>query len=353
MTPLRIPSPAPDSPEYTCQGSRESSFSGDEGCPPCELGGGDVLHVSSRGVIPGTLEEGVTSHGLGGAPPPYPLAARPEDRSPKKLRIKLKSSRPETTTLCAVDAAGTLGPLPGRGEVALSELSNNESPLKSFMRPAGACPNKKLIEIATSKVHEGKDRWCWAYGPAFPYQNTLWRTSLPELPQKKVLKKALSEAENHLVQVFYQRLKERRLWDVNMKPSLSSLQWAGIVSGFPDLSCPELELSSASFLSIRGGGSDRFHGPDDDDVRSYVGFEEAGLRTPPLQDLTEIPSLDETGMTKGRRLQLPSGAFAHKGRGRRRAGGRGHPDSPDRAKIVTEGVLAMPRTMLPSLLLMN
>ncbi|GAB2299134.1 hypothetical protein Dimus_033206 [Dionaea muscipula] len=65
MTPLRIPSPAPDSPEYTCQGSRESSFSGDEGCPPCELGGGDALHVSARGVIPGTLEEGVTSHGLG------------------------------------------------------------------------------------------------------------------------------------------------------------------------------------------------------------------------------------------------------------------------------------------------
>ncbi|GAB2273325.1 hypothetical protein Dimus_008124 [Dionaea muscipula] len=91
MTPLRIPSPAPDSPEYSCQGSGESSFSSDEGCPSRELGGGDALHVSSRGVIPCILEEGVTSHGLRGAPPPFPLAARPEGRSPRKLRIKLKS----------------------------------------------------------------------------------------------------------------------------------------------------------------------------------------------------------------------------------------------------------------------
>ncbi|GAB2299135.1 hypothetical protein Dimus_033207 [Dionaea muscipula] len=120
-----------------------------------------------------------------------------------------------------------------------------------------------------------------------------------------------------------------------MKPSLSSLQWAGIVSGSPDLSCPELELSSSSFLSIEGGGSDRFHGPNNDDVRSYVGSEEAGLRTRPLQDLTRIPSLDETGMTKGRRLQLPSGAFARRGRGRRGVGGRGRPDSPDRARVST------------------
>ncbi|GAB2272783.1 hypothetical protein Dimus_007602 [Dionaea muscipula] len=113
-----------------------------------------------------------------------------------------------------------------------------------------------------------------------------------------------------------------------MKPSLSSLQWAGIVSGSPDLSCPDLELSSSSFLSIGGGGSDRLHDPDDDDVCS----EEAGLRTPPLQDLTGIPSLDETDMTKGRRLQLPYGAFTRGGRGRRGAGGRGRPDSPDRAR---------------------
>ncbi|GAB2273329.1 hypothetical protein Dimus_008128 [Dionaea muscipula] len=229
MTPLRIPSPAPDSPEYSCQGSGESSFSSDEGCPSRELGGGDALHVSSRGVIPCILEEGVTSHGLRGAPPPFPLAARPEGRSPRKLRIKLKSR---------------------------------------------ARPNKKLIEIATSKVHEWKDRWCWAYGPAFPYQNTPWRTSLPEVPQKKVLQKALSKAESRLIQVFDQRLKEGRLWDVNMKPSLSSLKSAGIVSGSPDLSCPELELSSSSFLSIGGGGSTRFHGSEDDDVRSYVGYEE-------------------------------------------------------------------------------
>ncbi|GAB2283413.1 hypothetical protein Dimus_017928 [Dionaea muscipula] len=123
-------------------------------------------------------------------------------------------------------------------------------------------------------------------------------------------------------------VSEGRLWDVNMKPSLSSLQWAGIVSGSPDLSCPEPELSSSSFLSIGGGGSDRLHDPDDDDVCS----EEAGLRTPPLQDLTGISSLDETDMPKGRRLQIPCGAFARGGRGRRGAGGRGRPNSPDRAR---------------------
>ncbi|GAB2271354.1 hypothetical protein Dimus_006195 [Dionaea muscipula] len=274
MTPLRIPSPAPNSPEYSRQGSEESSFFGDESCPPCELGEGDALYVSGRGIIPYALEEDVASHGLGGALPPYPLEARLEGRSPRKLRIKLKSrslgessqSRPKTTTLCVVDAAHTPGPLPCR---------------------------------------------------------------------EKVLKKALSKAESRLVQVFNQRLKEGRLWDMNMKPSLSSLQWAGIVSGSPDLSCPELELSSSSFLSIGGGGSVQFHGPDDDDIRSYVGSEEAGLRTLPLQDLTGIPQLDETGMTKGQRLQLPSGAFARGGRGRRGAGGRGHPDSPDRARVST------------------
>ncbi|GAB2280824.1 hypothetical protein Dimus_015447 [Dionaea muscipula] len=122
-----------------------------------------------------------------------------------------------------------------------------------------------------------------------------------------------------------------------MKPSLSSLQWAGIVSGTPDLSCPDLELSSSSFLSIGGGGSDRLHDPDDDDVCS----EEAGLRTPPLQDLTGShpwmrwftdPEILYADMTKGRRLQLPSGAFARGVRGRRGAGGRGRPDSPDRAR---------------------
>ncbi|GAB2286512.1 hypothetical protein Dimus_020911 [Dionaea muscipula] len=140
--------------------------------------------------------------------------------------------------------------------------------------------------------------------------------------------KALYETKNRLVQVFDQCLKEGRLWDVNMKPSLSSLQWAEIVSGSPDLSCLDLELSSSSFLSIGGGGFNWLHDPDDDDVCS----EEAGLRTPPLQDLTGTPSLDETDMTKGRRLQLPSGAFARGGRGRRGAGGRGRPDSPDRAR---------------------
>ncbi|GAB2281663.1 hypothetical protein Dimus_016234 [Dionaea muscipula] len=108
MTPLRIPSPAPDSPEYSCQ----------------------------ERVIPYASEEGATSRGLVGVPPPYPLAARPEGHSPRKLRIKLKSrslgessqSRPETTTLYVVDAVNTLGPLPGEGIVS-KEPPNEESPL--------------------------------------------------------------------------------------------------------------------------------------------------------------------------------------------------------------------------------
>ncbi|GAB2283859.1 hypothetical protein Dimus_018345, partial [Dionaea muscipula] len=70
------------------------------------------------------------------------------------------------------------------------------------------------------------------------------------------------------------------------------------------------------------GGFVWFYGPDDDNVGSYVGSEEAELRTPPLQDLTGIPSLDET-------------AFVHGGRGRRGAGVRGRPDSSDRAKVNT------------------
>ncbi|GAB2269355.1 hypothetical protein Dimus_004275 [Dionaea muscipula] len=290
MTPLRIPSPAPDSPEY---GSEESTSSGDESSPPRELGEGDALCASGRGVNPYASEEGATSHGLLGVPPSYPLAARLEGRSPKKLRIKLKSrslgessqSRPETTTLCLVDAADTLGPLPSRGEVVPSEPSNNESPLKSSMRPAGC---KALLRFFFQKNLK-------FYAPE-PFERP-------------------------------NRLREGRLWDVNMKPSLSSLQWAGIVSGSPDLGCPDLELSSSSFLSIGGGGSDRLHNLDDD-----VCSEEAGLQTPPLQDITGIPSLDETDMTKGRRLQLPSGAFVRGGRGRRGAGGRGRPDSPDRAR---------------------
>ncbi|GAB2275777.1 hypothetical protein Dimus_010528 [Dionaea muscipula] len=414
MTPLRIPSPAPDSPEYTCQGFEGSSFSSDESRPPCELGESDALRVSGRGVIPYALEEGVTSRGSGGAPPPYPSATRLEGRSPRKLRIKLKpkflsepsQSHPETTTLCVVDSANTPERLSCREGIVPLEPSNDESLLKSSMQPAGcksllrfffqknlkfyvpepsecpnvmrsggcirfavyrhrhsvqfelcflrispsqltpnfwgtiwtfllrcrelqvesspnvfflyfgiqkcmvdsvlflsirARPNKKLIEIATSKMHEWKDRWCWAYGPAFPYQNTPWRTSLPKLPPKKVLKKALSEAENLLAQVFDQRLKEG--------------------------SCSELKLLSSSFLSIGGGGSVRFHGPDDDDVGSYVGSEEAELRTPPLQDFT--------GMIKGQRLQLSSAAFVRGGRGRRGTRGRGRSDSPDRARMNT------------------
>ncbi|GAB2284008.1 hypothetical protein Dimus_018491 [Dionaea muscipula] len=63
--------------------------------------------------------------------------------------------------------------------------------------------------------------------------------------------------------------------------SLSSFQLAGIISMSLDPHYQELELSSSYFLSARGGGSARSHGPDD--VGSYVGSEESELRTPPLQ----------------------------------------------------------------------
>ncbi|GAB2295350.1 hypothetical protein Dimus_029522 [Dionaea muscipula] len=214
MTPLRIPSPALDFPEYTCQGSEESSFSSDESCPPCELGEGDAFCVSSRGVIPYALVEGDTARGSEGIPPSYPSATRLEGRSLRKLRIKLKSrslgepsqSCPETTTLCVVDVASTPGPLPGGEDIVPLEPSNDESPLKSSMRPAGL---------------------------------------------------------------------------------------------------------------------------------SYVGSEEAELQIPPLRDLSGIPSLDGTGMTKGRRLQLPSTAFVCGGRGRRGTGEMGLPDSLDCARVNT------------------
>ncbi|GAB2278661.1 hypothetical protein Dimus_013337 [Dionaea muscipula] len=136
---------------------------------------------------------------------------------------------------------------------------------------------------------------------------------------------ALCVAENRLVQVFDQRLKEGRLWDVNMKPSLSSLQWAGIVSGSHDLDYPDLELSSSSFLSIGGEDPARLHDPDDDDVCS----EEAGLRTPPLQDLTGIPSLDETGSKTSTSLW----SLYSRGREEGERGWRkGSSDSPGRAR---------------------
>ncbi|GAB2286581.1 hypothetical protein Dimus_020978 [Dionaea muscipula] len=274
MTPLRILSPAPDSPEYSSRGSEEASSSSDESCPPCELGEGNILRISDGGIAPYDSE-----------------------------------SPHEILDPCTVDGVVVPETLSRGEDVTPLALSSDESPLQSSMRPSGC-------------------------------QNTPWRTSLPKLSPKKVLKKALSEAENFLVQVFDQRLKEGRLWDVNMKHSLSSLQWAGIVSGSPDISCPKLELSSSSFLSVGGGGSVRSHGPSDDDVKSYVGSEEAELRTPPLQDLIGIQSLDETemllaSMTKGRRLQLPSAAFVRGGRGRRGIGGRGRPDSPDRARVNT------------------
>ncbi|GAB2282012.1 hypothetical protein Dimus_016575 [Dionaea muscipula] len=53
--------------------------------------------------------------------------------------------------------------------------------------------------------------------------------------------------------------------------------------------------------------------------------------SPPGSYWDPIPGRDD--MTKGRRLQLPSGAFARGGRGTRGAGGRGRPDSPDRARV--------------------
>ncbi|GAB2297564.1 hypothetical protein Dimus_031659 [Dionaea muscipula] len=338
--------------------------------PPYKLGEGDSLLVSGRGVIPYSLEEGVTSRGSEGAPPPYPLATRLEGRSPRKLRIKLKprslgepsQSCPETTTLYVVDAASTPRPLPGGEDIVPLEPSIDESPLKSSMRRA-RCQAllrfffEKNLKFYAPEPSErpnvirsgGRIRFvvnrhsvqfglhpplCLFY-QTFPYRNTPWRTSLPKLPKKKVLKKALSEAKNFLVQALDRCLEEGRVWDVNMKPSLSSLQLAKIISGSPDLCCLELELSSSSFLSVGGGGFVRSHGPSDDDVKYYIDSEEAELRTPPLQDLTGIQSLDETGMTKGRRLQIPSTAFVRGGRRRRGNGGRGRLDSPDRARANT------------------
>ncbi|GAB2286282.1 hypothetical protein Dimus_020699 [Dionaea muscipula] len=114
-------------------GSEESSLSGNESYPPRELGEGDALCMSGRGVIPDASEEGATSRRLVGVTPSYPLAARPEGRSPRKLRIKLKSrslvessqNRPETTALCVVDAVNTLGPLPGREGIVSKEPPND------------------------------------------------------------------------------------------------------------------------------------------------------------------------------------------------------------------------------------
>ncbi|GAB2271676.1 hypothetical protein Dimus_006506 [Dionaea muscipula] len=144
-----------------------SAMGGDEGCLPRELGEGDALCVSGRGVNPYASKEGATFRGIVGVPPSYPLAARLEGRSPKKFRIKLKSrslgessqSRPETTTLCVVDAAGTLGPLPGRGEVVPSEPLNNESPLKSSMRPAECMTKGRRLQLPSGAfANRGRGR---------------------------------------------------------------------------------------------------------------------------------------------------------------------------------------------------
>ncbi|GAB2281679.1 hypothetical protein Dimus_016250, partial [Dionaea muscipula] len=61
----------------------------------------------------------------------------------------------------------------------------------------------------------------------------------------------------------------------------------------------------------------------------------AELQTPPLRDHTGVRSLDEAGMTKGRRLQVPSSTFVHEGRGRRGTGGKGRHDPPNRARVNT------------------
>ncbi|GAB2271100.1 hypothetical protein Dimus_005948 [Dionaea muscipula] len=237
ITSLRIPSPAPDSPEYSCQGSEESSFSGDESYLPRELGEGDALCMS--GVMSSLSREWSWD-------PRVPIYQSLLEITP----LRIPSPAPDSP-----------------------EYSCQGSEESSFSGDESYLPRE---------LGEG-DSLCMSGRGVISYASEEGATS----------------------------------------------------RGSPDVSCPELELSYSSFLSVRGGGSDRFHGPDDDDVRSYVDSEEAGLQTPPLPDLTGIPSLDETGMTKGRRLQLPSGAFARWGRGRRGAGGRGRPDSPDRVRVNT------------------
>ncbi|GAB2302105.1 hypothetical protein Dimus_036126 [Dionaea muscipula] len=100
-----------------------------------------------------------------------------------------------------------------------------------------------------------------------------------------------------------------RLWDVNVKPSLSSLQWAGIVSGSPDLS----QSQARTFVSLP------FLSPEEEDPTGFM------VLMMTMLDLMSAP----------RRSAPDFSSRILQGRGRRGARGRGRPDSPDRARVST------------------
>lgn len=105
---------------------------------------------------------------------------------------------------------------------------------------------KRLIEIATSKAHEWRDKWCWAYGPLFWYRNAPWRTSLPKLSRKEELVRILSDAESSLVRVLEKRLERGEIWSVSQRLSLSMLQLTGVVKESFDSKSSDSELPSSS-----------------------------------------------------------------------------------------------------------
>ncbi|GAB2290205.1 hypothetical protein Dimus_024487 [Dionaea muscipula] len=119
----RIPSPAPHSLEYSCQGSEESSLSAMR-VAPRELLARVTLYVCRKGVNPYASKRGYFS-------------------------------RPETTTLCVVDAVDTLGPLHGRGEVMPSEPSNNESTLKVFHAPRRCMTKGRRLQLPSGAFARG------------------------------------------------------------------------------------------------------------------------------------------------------------------------------------------------------
>ncbi|GAB2290176.1 hypothetical protein Dimus_024458 [Dionaea muscipula] len=145
---------------------RNLPSSGDESCPPCELGEGNSLHVSDGEVTPYALKEGVASRGLGGVPPSYPLATRKSHPS-GKLRIKLKSrslgesshSRPQTNMLSVLDIASVPELFPRGEDVVPLASSNDKSPLSreppsaslratfGRMSPDPHCPELKLSPL--------------------------------------------------------------------------------------------------------------------------------------------------------------------------------------------------------------
>ncbi|GAB2270907.1 hypothetical protein Dimus_005768 [Dionaea muscipula] len=145
------------------------------------------------------LEEGATSRGL---------AARLEGRSPKKLRIKLKlrslgkssHSHPETTTLCVVDAASTLGPLPGRGEFTYPEMLH-----------AGMTKGRRLQIPSGAFARWGKGR-IGAGGKGRPDSPDRARVSTRDLEDRD--RRSSRNAEDHPPKPPSSELKREKRWPV-------------------------------------------------------------------------------------------------------------------------------------------